>query len=115
LIRRKHSVYIRHLPLKGKKLEGFYGKKNGVKIITVLEAKITLFNGISIPLATEFVRNSDTVIDEFRKQNCELNAAYRLIPKLKKKYPKLKRCLLLDSLYPCKDIIKSCFDEGGGG
>ena len=60
-------------------------KKRSKILLQVLEAKITLFNnGISIPLATEFVRNSDTVNDEFRKQNCELNAAYRLIPKLKK-------------------------------
>ena len=96
---------------KGKKIKGLlWEEKNGVKYYyrAVLEAKITLFNGLSIPLATEFIRNEDAVNDEFKKQDCELKAAYRLIQKLKKQFPKLKICLLLDSLYPCGDIMKLC-------
>ncbi|MBP8016809.1 hypothetical protein KAZ01_02265 [Candidatus Gracilibacteria bacterium] len=96
---------------KAKKIKGLLWEE--VKEIkyyyrAVLEAKITLFNGLSIPLATEFVTNADTFNNEFKKQDCELKAAYRLIPKLKKQFPKLKICLLLDSLYPCEDIVKLC-------
>lgn len=96
---------------KGKTIKGLLWEiKNGVKYYfrSVLEAKITLFNGLSIPLATEFVRNNDTVDGEFVKQDCELKAAYRLLPKIRKHFPKLKICLLLDSLYPCEEIFKLC-------
>lgn len=96
---------------KGKIIKGLlWEEKNGVKYYfrAVLEVKITLFNGLSIPLATEFVRNDDTVDGKFVKQDCELKAAYRLLPKLRKQFPKLKICLLLDSLYGCEEILKLC-------
>lgn len=95
----------------GKKIKGLlWEEKNGVKYYyrAVLEAKITLFNGLSIPLATEFVRNDDTVDGKYNKQDCELKAAYRLIPKLKKQFPNMKICLLLDGLYPCEEIFILC-------
>jgi len=107
---RTHRLYSNETN-KGKKIKGLlWEEKNEVKYYfrAVLEAKITLFNGLSIPLATEFVRNDDTVDGEFIKQDCELKAAYRLLPKLRKQFPKLKICLLLDSLYPCEDIFKLC-------
>ena len=83
---RTHRLYS-SATNKGKKIKGIlWEEKNGVKYYyrAVLEAKITLFNGLSIPLSTKFVRNTDAVNDEFKKQDCELKAAYRLIPKLKK-------------------------------
>jgi hypothetical protein len=55
---------------------------------------------------TEFVRNDDE--KEFDKQDCELKAAYRLMDNLKKTYPKLKICLLLDGLYPNETVFQKC-------
>ena len=71
----------------------------------VLEAKIVTDIGLAISVETEFIQNSDGTT----KQDCELNAFYRLSKRLKKRFPQLKICLLLDSLYaagPVMDIAK---------
>ena len=47
--------------------------------------------------------------DGTTKQDCELRAFYRMAKRLKKRFPQLKICLLLDSLYaagPVMDILK---------
>jgi len=47
--------------------------------------------------------------DGTTKQDCELNAFYRMVKRLKGRFPQLKICLLLDSLYaasPVMDILK---------
>jgi hypothetical protein len=43
-----------------------------------------------------------------KKQDCELNACKRLVKKLKKAFPQLKICLLLDSLYAGKPVFDMC-------
>ena len=71
----------------------------------VLEAKIVTESGLAISVETEFFIN----IDGASKQDCELAAFYRMIKRLKKRFPKLAICLLLDSLYaaaPVMDILK---------
>lgn len=71
----------------------------------VLEAKIVTENGLAISVETEFIHNSDGA----SKQDCELNAFYRMAERLKKRFPQLKICLLLDSLYaaaPVMNILK---------
>jgi len=97
--------------LNGKKIEGLlYQDNNGTITYSrkVVEAKLLLFNKLSLPLMSEFVRNDDTVDGVFIKQDCELKAAYRLMDKIKKRWPKLKICLLLDGLYPNKTIFEKC-------
>jgi hypothetical protein len=83
-------------------------KKDG-KILyyyhNVLEAKLVTATGLALSVETEFILNSDGAT----KQDCELNAFYRLAPRLKKHFPQLSICLLLDSLYaagPVMDIAK---------
>lgn len=83
-------------------------KKDG-KILyyyhNVLEAKIVTDDGLAISIETEFICNSDGET----KQDCELNAFYRIAVRLKKRFPQLNTCLLLDSLYaagPVMDILK---------
>jgi hypothetical protein len=83
-------------------------KKDG-KILyyyhNVLEAKLVTSTGLALSVETEFILNSDGAT----KQDCELNAFYRMAPRLKKKFPQLAICLLLDSLYaagPVMDIAK---------
>ena len=71
----------------------------------VLEAKIVTGTGLAISVETEFILNSDGAT----KQDCELNAFYRMAKRLKKRFPQLKICLLLDSLYaagPVMDIAE---------
>ena len=71
----------------------------------VLEAKLVTDTGLALSVETEFILNSDGAT----KQDCELNAFYRLAERLKKRFPQLAICLLLDSLYaagPVMDIAK---------
>jgi len=61
--------------------------------------------GLILPIDVEFIENTDehgkprSCDDEFKKQDCELKAFYRLAAKLKEHYPRLPMCLLLDGLY----------------
>lgn len=75
----------------------------------VLEAKIVTSNGLAISVATEFIENP--VDKEFDKQDCELKAFYRISEKLKKTFPRLKICLLLDGLYPNASVFTICQDN----
>ena len=73
---------------------------------TVLEAKLILGN-MTFSILTEFVENENESVS---KQDCEINAAKRLMKKLKYKFRKLNICILGDSLYACEPIYK-LFDE----
>jgi hypothetical protein len=101
--------------MNGKKIEGLLSQKineNGDKVWfrRVVEAKLILLNKCVISLKTEFVRNDDSVDGKYIKQDCELKAAYRLFDKLKKTFPRLYICLLLDGLYPNQTIFGKCRD-----
>jgi len=78
-------------------------KKEGKTIYyhNVLEAKIVTDIGLSISIESEFISNSDGA----QKQDCELAAFYRLAPRLKKRFPQLSICLLLDSLYAAAPVM----------
>jgi len=68
----------------------------------VLEAKLITDNGLALSVGTEFIENTI----KYTKQDCELKAFYRLAKKLKKEFPQLKICLLLDSLYAADPVFK---------
>jgi len=75
--------------LNGKKIKGLsFQTTNGKTTYSrkVVEAKMLLFNKLILPVMSEFVSNDDSVNDEFKKQDCELKAAYRLIDRLKKNF-----------------------------
>jgi len=72
----------------------------------VLEAKLLGPGGIVVSLASEFIDNADAGDAQGKgaeqiKQDCELKALHRLLPRLKKAYPQLRFVLALDSLYGC--------------
>jgi len=67
----------------------------------VLEMKLVTPNGLALSIATEFIENTDGTT----KQDCELAAFYRLIPKLRKRFPMLPICLLLDGLYLNQNVL----------
>lgn len=72
----------------------------------VLEAKLLGPAGVVVSLGSEFIENADAgdtrgKSAEEVKQDCELKALGRLLPRLKKAYPQLPFVLALDSLYGC--------------
>lgn len=72
---------------------------------TVLEAKLITPQGMTFSLGTLFVENESETYD---KQDCELKAFYRFAPILKDMFPRLKICLLMDSLYANETILDLC-------
>jgi hypothetical protein len=54
-----------------------------------------------LPLVTEEIRNEDGA----KKQDCEINASKRLIPKLKRLYPDLPLVIMGDGLYAKQTLI----------
>ena len=71
--------------------------------VYVLEANITLHNGMTLPLASEFLTYSP---DEGNKQDCETKALVRLLAKIKQQFPRQGFILFLDKLYAEYDVIK---------
>ena len=78
--------------------------KNGEIIYyhPVLEAKLILPFGMALSLETEFIENTDPSAS---RQDCELKACYRLLPRIKSRFPQLKICIVLDSLFANQQII----------
>lgn len=81
----------------GKTIKLYYHK--------VLEAKIVFSDQIIISLGTEFIENEK---EDVSKQDCELNAAKRLLEKIKKAYPRLSICIQGDALYAAAPFMKLC-------
>ena len=78
-----------------------------------LEAKLVCGN-MTFSFATEFVEN-ETYTDEFGntyrkfdKQDCELKAAYRLLNKIKNRFPKLPIIIGGDALYLGRPFLELC-------
>jgi len=71
----------------------------------ILEAKLVAENGFSLSICSEPIENINGV---YLKQDCELNAFYRLEKKLKQSFPRTQFCLLLDGLYACREVLKIC-------
>ena len=78
---------------------------------------------MAISIMNEIIRNEDKRngnetdediknknADEI-KQDCELNASRRLIPKFRETYPRLPVRLIADSLYPSISLIELCEKE----
>ena len=83
---------------KGRKKEKRYYHK-------VLEAKLVLSEKIVISLDTEFIENEN---EKVSKNDCEINAAKRLLERLKKNYPRLSLCIQGDALYAAETVMKIC-------
>jgi hypothetical protein len=72
----------------------------------VLEAKLLGPAGVVVSLGSEFIDNADGAASAGRsaeevKQDCELKAMQRLLPRIKQEYPQLRFVLSVDSLYGC--------------
>jgi hypothetical protein len=84
----KHTLYLHH----------------------VLEAKLLGPGGVVVSLDSEFIDNADLAdsagksADEV-KQDCELKALYRLLPRIKEDFPELPFVVAGDSLYACGPVF----------
>lgn len=70
-----------------------------------VEAKLVTALGFTCSLATEFLENVDPTAS---KQDCEQKAFHRLAATLKRDFPQLRICLLLDSLFACEPVLRTC-------
>ena len=75
--------------------------------VYVLEAGQAFYNGLVIPMMSEFLNYAEGDISQ-NKQDCELKAFKRLAERLKKEFGKLKIMVLSDGLYPNGPIIELC-------
>jgi hypothetical protein len=81
------------------------GKANGGgRYRYVLQASLLLC-GHPIPLMQEHVDVDDPVSE---KEDCEINAARRLLPRLKAAFPRMSFIVLGDSLYACRPVAAVC-------
>ncbi len=64
----------------------------------VVEAKLVTPNGFAFSIMTEFIENPEDLA-KGDKQDCETKAFKRLAKRLKKRFPRLPICLLLDGLF----------------
>lgn len=74
----------------------------------VVEAKLISPRGLALSVETEFIENRKGS----RVEDCEARAFYRLLKRLKKKFPQLKICLSLDALYAKKQVFELCKGYG---
>lgn len=81
--------------------------------VYVLESLLVLDNGVALPLLSEFLKN-DNDWDGDSKQDCERKAFIRLAKRLKDAFPKLRVTLLMDGLYACGPVFKTCRSYGWG-
>lgn len=70
----------------------------------VAEAKLISPRGLALSVETEFIENKKG----YRKEDCEARAFYRLLKRLKERFPQLKICLSLDALYAKKQVFELC-------
>ena len=59
-----------------------------------------------LPLALEFVRNSDANGGIYDKQDCEINAGYRMLQRLRTDYPRMDAVIVADSLYSKQPFVE---------
>ena len=59
-----------------------------------------------LPLAPEFIRNSDGKGDEYDKQDCEINAGHRMLERLRADYPRMAAIIVADSLYSKQPFVE---------
>ena len=111
------GLYSTHVNLGEQAITKVYnkGEENEYTLYSyyALEAKLICGN-MTFSLATEFVEN-ETYIDKngniyrkFDKQDCELKASYRLLQKIKKRFPKLPIIIGGDALYLGRPFLETC-------
>lgn len=90
--------------------------------LSMLELKLVA-NNMAISIMNEMIKNEDKKKEneteeeiknksiEEVKQDCELNASKRMLPKFRETYPRLPVRIIADSLYPSLSLIEMCETE----
>ncbi len=68
-----------------------------------VQASLISPDGLCLPMSSEWIENEEF----YDKQDCETKATKRLVKKLRRMYPQLKLCILLDSLYSNEPMLKA--------
>lgn len=89
------------------------GERSEQYSVYVLEANLVFANGVTIPLASEFIQvvtdDGESAKDKDKqKQDCESKAFKRMAKKLKSSFPRLAIMILLDGLYPNGPVFAIC-------
>jgi len=94
-------------PLWCERIVGNPEEKNKQQYIYVIEANITLQNGLTIPLMTEYLhRDNNQLIDPDGKQDSETTAFERLAERLKHYFPRLKMIFFMDAMYATQPVFR---------
>jgi hypothetical protein len=101
-----HSFDYEHCPRCLVKTDKKTGKKTWMHY--KLQASLVDEDGMCLPMCCEWIENEG----EYDKQDCELKAFYRLVPKIRKYFPQLRICVLLDSLYAAGPVMKVLEEAG---
>jgi len=81
--------------------------------VYVLEANISLRNGLSIPLVTEYLhRNNNQLQQDHGKQDNETTAFERLANTLKRYFPRLKMIFFLDAMFATQGTMGALHKQG---
>jgi len=79
--------------------------------VYVLDCTLILENGIVLPVMSEILENKDYKTEE-EKQDCERKAFERVAEKLKRIFKGKQIVVLLDGLYACGPIMRTCKNNG---
>ena len=101
-----HSFDYEHCPKCLVKTDKKTGRKTWMHY--KLQASLVDGQGLCLPMCCEWIENEE----EYDKQDCEIKSFYRLIPKIRKYFPHLKICVLLDSLYAAGPVMKVLEEAG---
>lgn len=74
----------------------------------VLEAKLVSPEGLAISIGSEFIENPTGWENKGMKQDCEQKAFERLFSRIRKAFPRLSMCLLLDGGFLSQGVVKLC-------
>lgn len=96
----------RHCPLC---LTRTHGNGTTTYYHSALEAKLVTPGALALSIDTEFIENATP---NASKQDCELMAFYRLLPRLHDRFPRTRICLLLDGIYANDTVLKLCENYG---
>jgi len=81
-------------------------EENKQQYIYAVEANITLRNGLTIPLMTEYLyRENNQLMQPEGKQDSETTAFERLAERLKKYFPRLKIIFFMDAMYATQQVM----------
>ncbi|MFT8323665.1 MAG: transposase family protein [Bacillus sp. (in: firmicutes)] len=100
----KHCDHCLRRNYKEKDKETGEEKTKTIYMHHVLEAKLVVGDMV-LSVDSEFIENES---EDVEKQDCELNAFYRLATRLKDTFKRLPICIIADSLYACEKVFNQC-------